>query len=44
MKSQLFSMILPAAAGTQKFAIAWVGAHATFPQYRDREDQISTLE
>ncbi|MBI3381914.1 MAG: c-type cytochrome [Aquabacterium sp.] len=32
------------ASGTKKFAIPWVGAHATFPQYRGREDQISTLE
>ena len=32
------------ASGTKKFAIPWVGAHATFPQYRGREDAISTLE
>ncbi|OGB05829.1 MAG: cystathionine gamma-synthase [Burkholderiales bacterium RIFCSPLOWO2_12_FULL_64_99] len=32
------------ASGTKKFAIPWVGAHATFPQYRGREDGISTLE
>ncbi|MGE5453072.1 MAG: c-type cytochrome [Acidobacteriota bacterium] len=32
------------ASATKKFAIPWVGAHATFPQYRGREDQISTLE
>jgi thiosulfate dehydrogenase len=32
------------AAGTKSFAIPWVGAHAIFPQYRAREDAISTLE
>lgn len=32
------------ASGTKKFAIPWVGAHATFPQYRGREDAVSTLE
>jgi thiosulfate dehydrogenase len=32
------------AAGTKTFAIPWVGAHATFPQYRAREDQVSTIE
>lgn len=32
------------AGGTKKFAIPWVGAHATFPQYRGREDEVSTLE
>lgn len=29
---------------TKKFAMPWVGAHATFPQYRGREDAISTIE
>ncbi len=29
---------------TKKFAMPWVGAHATFPQYRGREDSISTIE
>lgn len=32
------------AAGTKPFAIPWVGAFATFPQYRAREDDVSTLE
>ena len=32
------------AAATKSFAIPWVGAHATFPQYRGREDAVSTLE
>ena len=32
------------ASATKKFAIPWVGAHSTFPQYRGREDQVSTLE
>jgi len=32
------------ASATKKFAIPWVGAHATFPQYRAREDEISTLQ
>lgn len=30
--------------GTKPFAIPWVGVTATFPQYRGREDQISTVE
>lgn len=29
---------------TKKFAMPWVGVHATFPQYRAREDEVSTLE
>ena len=32
------------ASATKKFAIPWVGAHATFPQYRAREDEVSTLQ
>jgi thiosulfate dehydrogenase len=32
------------AGGTKPFAIPWVGVTATFPQYRGREDQISTVE
>lgn len=32
------------ASATKPFAMPWVGAHATFPQYRAREDDISTLE
>lgn len=32
------------ASATKPFAIPWVGAHATFPQYRGREDAVSTLE
>lgn len=32
------------AAGTKPFAIPWVGAHASFPQYRGRENEVSTLE
>lgn len=32
------------AGATKKFAMPWVGAHATFPQYRAREDEVSTLE
>lgn len=31
-------------SATKKFAIPWVGAHATFPQYRGREDEVSTVE
>jgi len=31
-------------AATKKFAIPWVGAQATFPQYRGREDDVSTIE
>jgi hypothetical protein len=30
--------------GAKAFAIPWVGVTATFPQYRGREDQISTVE
>jgi len=26
------------------FAMPWVGTHATFPQYRGREDEVSTIE
>ena len=32
------------AGGAKPFAIPWVGVTATFPQYRGREDQISTVE
>jgi thiosulfate dehydrogenase len=32
------------ASATKKFAMPWVGAHATFPQYRGREDEVSTVE
>ncbi len=32
------------AASTKTFAIPWVGASATFPQYRAREDQVSIIE
>ncbi len=32
------------ASATKAFAMPWVGAHATFPQYRAREDEISTLQ
>lgn len=32
------------ASATKPFAMPWVGAHATFPQYRAREDDISTVE
>lgn len=31
-------------AGTKAFAMPWVGAHATFPQYRGRENEVSTIE
>lgn len=31
-------------SATKAFAIPWVGAHSTFPQYRGREDEVSTLE
>lgn len=31
-------------AATKKFALPWVGAQATFPQYRGREDDVSTIE
>lgn len=31
-------------AATKKFAMPWVGAQATFPQYRGRENDISTIE
>ena len=30
--------------GAKPFAIPWVGVTATFPQYRGREDQVSTVE
>ncbi|MCC6162781.1 MAG: c-type cytochrome [Acidobacteria bacterium] len=30
--------------GTKAFAMSWVGVSATFPQYRAREDAISTLD
>jgi len=32
------------AGGTKKFAMPWVGVHATFPQYRARENEVSTVE
>ncbi len=32
------------ASATKKFAMPWIGAHATFPQYRGREDEVSTVE
>lgn len=32
------------ASATKKFAMPWVGVHATFPQYRAREDEVSTVE
>jgi thiosulfate dehydrogenase len=31
-------------AATKAFAIPWAGAFAIFPQYRAREDEVSTLE
>lgn len=31
-------------SATKAFAMPWVGAHATFPQYRGREDEVSTIE
>jgi thiosulfate dehydrogenase len=31
-------------SATKKFAMPWVGAQATFPQYRGREDDVSTIE
>jgi thiosulfate dehydrogenase len=30
--------------GTKSYAIPWIGAAATFPQYRARSDKISTLQ
>ena len=32
------------AAATKAFAMPWVGAAAIFPQYRGRENEVSTLE
>jgi thiosulfate dehydrogenase len=32
------------AGGTKKFAMPWVGVHATYPQYRGRDDEVGTLE
>lgn len=32
------------ASATKSFAIPFVGVHAAFPQYRGREDEISTVE
>jgi thiosulfate dehydrogenase len=32
------------AEAAKPFAIPWVGVTATFPQYRGREDQVSTVE
>lgn len=32
------------ASATKKFGIPWVGVHAAFPQYRGREDEVSTVE
>lgn len=31
-------------AASKPFAIPWTGVSATFPQYRGREDQVSTVE
>ena len=31
-------------AGTKKFAMAWIGVHSMFPQYRAREDAVDTLQ
>lgn len=31
-------------SATKPFAMPWVGAHAAFPQYRGREDEVSTIE
>lgn len=31
-------------SATKAFAMPWVGAHATFPQYRGREDEVSTID
>lgn len=31
-------------SAAKKFAMPWVGAQATFPQYRGREDDVSTIE
>lgn len=31
-------------SATKRFAVPWIGVHALFPQYRGREDQVSTLE
>lgn len=30
------------ASATKKFAMPWVGVHSAFPQYRAREDEVST--
>ncbi|MCY7314122.1 MAG: c-type cytochrome [Rubrivivax sp.] len=32
------------AGGTKPFAMPWVGVTASFPQYRGRENQVSTVE
>ncbi len=32
------------AAATKPFAMPWIGVHASFPQYRAREDEVSTVE
>lgn len=32
------------AGGTKKYAMPWVGVHATYPQYRGRDDEVGTLE
>lgn len=32
------------AGGAKPFAIPWIGVTSTFPQYRGREDKISTVE
>lgn len=32
------------ASATKAFAMPWVGVHASFPQYRAREDEVSTVE
>ncbi len=31
-------------SATKPFAMPWIGAHAAFPQYRGREDEVSTIE
>ncbi|MDT3679243.1 MAG: c-type cytochrome [Burkholderiaceae bacterium] len=32
------------ASATKPFAMPWVGAYSSFPQYRAREDEVSTVE
>ncbi len=31
-------------SGTRKFSNAWVGSYVAYPQYRSREDAVSTIE